>query len=312
MSVAVIITIVVLLLLFIWWNMFLPFYKDWNKEILVSDESKCFSDRCKSIIYKKEGNKRAILMIHGFPSTPQMYEYASARCRDASYDVYVPLIPTFGSDWHEFAKTNFTQWFTFISSYYEKLRKEYDFLAVLGVSMGGAMTLKIAEKYSSTPLAPDKIVVISAPVAYNNIRYHIFTSKAAYFARTVGLFKPCINPHIIAGRKDGNDGNEDWTGYGGTYIKQGLSLSRAFDTIRKDLKKIKVPMFEMHDRGDKTVPFNNLAVIEKFCHDNIVVCRKVEMKGNFNHSHHSLLMYHSVQKEYMDDILNFLGGKNNG
>lgn len=304
---ALIITIVVIIL-FIIWNMFLPFYKDRNKEVLVSDESKCFSPRCKSIIYKAEGNDKAVFMIHGFPSTPQMYEYAAMRCRDAGYDVYAPLIPTFGADWKEFAKTNFTQWFRFISDYYEKLRKEYSFVAVLGVSMGGAMTLKIGEKYSGTDLAPDKLVVISAPVVYNSIRYHIYTSKVAYFARTVGIFKPCLNPRIIAGRPDGNDGNEDWTGYGGTYIKQGLSLSKAFDVIRKDLGKINVPMYVMHDRGDQTVPFGNLAVIDKFCHDNIVVKREVEMKGDFNHSHHSLLMYHSVQKEYMDDILRFLGG----
>ena len=32
------------------------------------------------------------------------------------------------------------------------------------------------------------------------------------------------------------------------------------------------------------------------------------MKGDFKHSHHSLLMYKSVQKEYMDDIINFLRG----
>ena len=36
--------------------------------------------------------------------------------------------------------------------------------------------------------------------------------------------------------------------------------------------------------------------------------REVEMKGDFKHSHHSLLMYKSVQKEYMDDIINFLRG----
>ncbi len=287
--------------------MFLPFYKDRNTEKLVSDESKCFNDKCRSIVLTKENNDKAVLFIHGFPTTPQMYEYATTRTFEAGYDTYAPLIPTFGADIKEFEKTNFTQWFSFICDYYENLRKKYKTLYVIGVSMGGAMTLKIGEVYSSN-LKPDKLVVISAPVCYNSIRYHVYTNKAAYFARTLGLFKKSINPHIVNGRPDSNDGNEDWLGYGGTYIKQGLSLSTNFDKIRKELYKINTPMFVMHDKNDKTVPFGNLSIIERYCHDIIKVKREVEMKGDFKHSHHSLLMYHSVQKEYMDDILAFLGG----
>ena len=295
------------LLLFLIVNWTIPFYKDRNKEILVSDESKCFSEDAKSIVYDKNRDE-AVLLIHGFPTTPKMYSYATKRLDEAGYDAYAPLIPTFGSNIKDFEKTNYTQWFNYISSYYENLRKRYTKLYVLGISMGGAMTLNIGEKYSNTPLAPDRLVVISAPVAYNNIRYGIYTNLKAMFAPTLSLFIKNLGAKIIYSRPESNDGNEEWNGYGGLFIKQGLSLSKAFDRIRKDLKKISVPMFVMHDKNDKTVPFKNLAVIEKYCHDYIYVKREVEMKGDFKHSHHSLLMYKSVQKEYMDDIINFLRG----
>lgn len=289
------------------WNMFLLFYRDKKGKKLVSDESKCFSERCKSIVLKKEHNDKAVLMIHGFPTVPYMYNYSSQRLFEAGYDVYAPLIPTFGANIKEFEKTNFTQWFEFISDYYENLRKQYKFIAVLGISMGGAMTLKIGEVYSNTPLSPDALVSLSAPIAYNNIRYGIYSSYAAYFARTIGLFTPSIGASYIDGHDAPDDGNEDWVGYGGLFIKQGLSLSKAFDKIRKDLTKIKVPMFVMHDRNDKTVSFKNLAVICKFCGDNIKVKREVEMTEG-SHTHHSLLMYHSVQEGYTNEIIDFIGG----
>ena len=291
--------------LFINWN--IPFYKDKNKELLISDESKCFSEDAKSIIYDKNRDE-AVLLIHGFPTTPKMYTYAAKRLDEAGYDAYAPLIPTFGSNINDFEKSNYTQWFRFISDYYEALRKRYKKLYVLGISMGGAMTLNIGEKYSNTQLAPDRLIAISSPVAYNNIRFGIFTNLSAVLAPTLGLFVKNIGAKIIYSRPECNDGNEDWNGYGGTFIMQGLSLAKAFDSIRHNLKRINVPMYVMHDKNDQTVPFKNLAVIEKYCHDCIYVKREVEMKGDFKHSHHTLLMYHSVQKEYMDDIISFLRG----
>lgn len=299
------IAIIAIIILFIWWNAALPFYKDRNKEKLISNESECISPRGRSIIYKN-GNDEAVLMIHGYPTAPNMYAYTAKSLSESGYDVYAPLIPTFASDPEKFARTDFSQWFRFIDEYYLSLRKKYRKIYVIGVSMGGAMTLKLAEKYSSTDSVMDKIVVISAPVAYNCMRYGIITNPLGYFARTISIFVKTIGLGIVDGRPDGDDGNEEWTGYKGIVLKHGISLAKAFTGIRKDLPLIRVPMFIMHDRGDRTVPFKNLAIIEKFCKDNIVEKREVQMDGRYHHSHHSLLMYRSVQKEYTEEIKAFL------
>ena len=105
--------IIIAIIIFIWWNTCLPFYKDRNKEKLASDESKCFSPECRSIILEN-GRREAVLMIHGYPTTPHMYAYSASRLSDAGYDVFVPLIPTFGADPAEFMNTDFTQWVSFI------------------------------------------------------------------------------------------------------------------------------------------------------------------------------------------------------
>ena len=299
------IAIIAIIILFIWWNAALPFYKDRNREKLISNESECFSPRGRSIIYKN-GNDEAVLMIHGYPTAPNMYAYTAKSLSESGYDVHAPLIPTFASDPEKFARTDFSQWFRFIDEYYLSLRKKYRKIYVIGVSMGGAMTLKLAEKYSSTDSVMDKIVVISAPVAYNCMRYCIITNPLGYFARTISIFVKTIGLGIVDGRPDGVDGNEEWTGYKGIVLKHGISLAKAFTGIRKDLPLIRVPMFIMHDRGDRTVPYKNLAIIEKFCKDNIVEKREVQMDGRYHHSHHSLLMYRSVQKEYTEEIKAFL------
>lgn len=301
MTIAAIIAAVAL---FIWWNVALPFYRDRGKEVLESDESKCFSPRCRSIIYE-DGNGACVLMVHGYPTTPAMYSYTAGRLRQAGFDVHAPLIPSFGADPQDFERTDFSQWYRFIDDYYLKLRHRYRKVHVLGVSMGGAMALKLAEEHSRTGNAMDSIVVISAPVAYNCLRCGVVTNPLGYVARTMALFVRSVGLGVVDGRPDGDDGNEDWLGYKGIVMRHGVSLSKAFNRIRKDLGRIAVPMFVMHDRGDRTVPYANLAIIEKFCKDWIRVDRRVEMKEG-HHSHHALLMYHSVQEGYTDEIIAFL------
>lgn len=122
-----------------------------------------------------------------------MYAYSCKHFSEKGYDVFAPLIPTFGSSIEDFKKTNFSQWFSYIDKYYTSLRFSYEKVFIIGVSMGGAMTLKLCERYSSSPLAPEAVAVLSAPVVYNSfIRDRIITDPSFYIARTVALFKPVI------------------------------------------------------------------------------------------------------------------------
>ena len=161
----VLIMVAIAVLLFVIWNVFLPFYRDPYTKPLVADESKCFSEKCRSIVYE-QGSDECVLMIHGYPTCPDMYSYTAARLRDAGYDVHVPLIPTFG--------------YGYIDQYYIALRQRYARVYVVGVSMGGAMTLKLAEEHSATPLAMDAIVSIASPVAYNCLHLGIITNPLGY------------------------------------------------------------------------------------------------------------------------------------
>ena len=293
-----------LVFLFFFWNISLVFYKEKKEPKLKSDESRCFSENCRSIIYEN-GYDKAVLFIHGFPTTPSMYSYPAEVFRDEGYDVYAPLIPTFGADYKEFEKTSFSQWFSFIDDYYIRLKNRYEKVYVIGVSMGGAMTLKLAEKYSHSPLSPEKIAVLSAPVAYNSlIRDHFVTSWSFYVGRFIALFIKEIGAECVDGKPEGEDGNENWTGYGGTFPRQGLSLIYNLKGIRKDLGRVDVPILSIHDRGDKTVPFGNQKIILSSIQSKDIEAYSPEMP-NYRHTHHSLLMYDSCRKEYTDLILSF-------
>lgn len=182
--------ILFLIIVFILWNTTLFAYRDRNVAPLTVDESKTCCDEAKSLIFTTPGCKQAILLVHGFPSTPSVYHYSAERFHEEGLDVYAPLMPGFGTDPDQFAHTTFTQWFSYLCNYYENLRVQYETLYVLGISMGGMMTLKLGETYCQASLAPDKLVTIAAPVVYNSLKDGIITDWKQYISRTLGLFTP--------------------------------------------------------------------------------------------------------------------------
>ncbi len=301
------IIITALILVFILWNTTLVGYKDKQLPPLEQDESKLFSEKAKSILLLQESDK-AILLLHGFPSTPSLYSYSAQRFYEASWDVHVPLIPTFGSDPKEFEKTNFTQWFEYICRYYEHMRETYSTVHVLGTSMGGLLALKLGEKYCDTAQAPNTIVTIAAPVVYNSIRDGIITDARSYIMRTLALFTPSIGAKTVDGNPNSDDGNEEWVGYGGLFIRCGLSLVHNMKEVRRDLAKITCPLFSIHDVNDKTVPFGNLGIIQRENGSSDFTTLETHM-GAFKHNRHALLLYHSIQEELTDTIIEFLQSK---
>ncbi len=302
------IIILLAIALFLLWNITLFGYKDRAVHPLESDASKVFCPEARPIVLKKEGNTGAILLVHGFPATPSTYAYSSTVFFRAGLDVYAPLLPGFGTDPAEFVHTTFTHSFDYLCRYYERLRSEYETLYVLGISMGGMMTLKLGETYCGGPKAPDKLVSIAAPVVYNSMRDRIITDWKQYFMRTLALFAGSIGAKTVAGNAKGEDGSKDWYGYNGIYLRPGLSLVYAMKQVRKDLGLINCPLFVIHDRGDSTVPFGNVEIIEREQRSRQFKILKTEMPP-MGHSRHALLMYHSVQAELTEKIIAFLTEK---
>ena len=295
--------VIIFLILILLWSIYLPFYKE-KKVVLIPNEDKCFSKDCHSIVIRS-GNDRAILFIHGFPTTPYMYKDVAYYTNENNYDVFAPLIPTFGANYKDFVKTNFPSWFDYIDTYYQSLRKEYNEVFVVGVSMGGAITLKLAEIHSGTTLEMNGIAVLSAPVTYNSfIRDRIMTNPLGYLARILKLFIPYIGAKPCTHIALNNDGDENWHGYKGIFLRQGVSLMYNFKLLRNNLGKIKVPMIAIHERSDKTVPFKNLEIIK-----NETNCKsefhETMMGDELIHTHHALLSYNSTRIPLMDKILRF-------
>lgn len=246
---------------------------------------------------------KAIIFVHGFPSTPYNYNFVAPLAAEAGYDVFAPLLPGFGTNHEDFRKSNFTQWFVYLCGYYLEVRRGYKKVYVVGLSMGGTLTLKLAEKYLGTWLAPDGISVNAAPVFLNFLRKGVVQNWLLYGIRTISWFIKYLPPKNDDW-KQMDDGHAEWIGYEGQFPPQIFSLKIALESVRAELKKITVPVIAFQIREDKTVPYGNLAYIEKHISSEVKSFNTLEYKGH-NNTAHSLFLYESIREKLLSDIITF-------
>jgi len=251
-------------------------------------------------------SRKAILFIHGFPSTPKTYKHVAPMVVEAGYDVYAPLIPGFGTNHEDFINSNFSQWYAYLSDFYKEKRARYEKLYLVGLSMGGALTLKLAEEFSGTELAPEGVSVNSAPVTLRFPRKGPARGALLFFIRTLGWIIKHQGGKSESWKKM-EDGHSEWLGYHGSFPRQVYSLKMGLASVRRDLGKITVPLIAFHVPEDKTVDFANLSYIDKGVSSKIKSINPLEYKGFYNTSH-ALFLYESIREKLMRDILDFFEG----
>lgn len=241
-----------------------------------------------------EGNRKAVLFIHGYPGSAKMYYLVRKLAIRDGYDVFSPTIPGFGTNHGDMIKSNFSMWYKYLSDYYTDIRVNYKEFYIVGNSMGGALTLKLAEEFNKGHLEPTAIATIAPPVFVKKL--------SARFVRFISFFKSYIPAKQPPKDKSlDQDGETEWVGYYGLFPKQVYSLLLGFKSIKKDLYLINTPCYFCHAKEDKTVSFDNLGYITDHISSENILVRILRMKG-WKHSNHSLFIYRSYYENIWNDI----------
>jgi carboxylesterase len=182
------------------------------------------------------GSKTGILLIHGFTGSPSEMRYLGDYLKDKGYTVKGVLLKGHGTTFQDMRKTNYRDWIKSAEQGYLKLAAECDEVFVVGFSMGGALTLHLAQKYDIKG-----IVSLATPIKILNRQYLIAT-MAKYLKFAVSKQQKTVmkkDPFII--------------GYNKTPIKCMLSLLQLINIVKADLHNIEKPILIMQSYGDGTV-----------------------------------------------------------
>lgn len=101
------------------------------------------------------GPRTGIVVSHGFTGSPHGVRAWAQSLADAGYAVRMPLLPGHGTSWQELARTRWQDWHAALDAAYLELAAECEHVVVAGLSMGGALALRIA---ATRPVAGTVVV----------------------------------------------------------------------------------------------------------------------------------------------------------
>lgn len=93
----------------------------------------------------------AVLLIHGAGDTPQTLRYLGDALHAHGFHVEAPLLPGHGRTLRAFRETSADDWMNAVRASYTELERAHPWVSVVGLSMGGALAVRLAAENPEIP-----------------------------------------------------------------------------------------------------------------------------------------------------------------
>ncbi|WP_026699644.1 alpha/beta hydrolase [Salibacterium aidingense] len=107
-----------------------------------------------------EGNDTGVLVIHGFTGTTQSMRPLGESFHQAGFTVFGPRLAGHGTHPEDLEQTSWKQWCDSVEEGFHFLKETCTDIYVAGLSMGGTLTLHLAERFPEIK----GIIVINAAI----------------------------------------------------------------------------------------------------------------------------------------------------
>ncbi|RNL64222.1 alpha/beta fold hydrolase [Nocardioides marmoriginsengisoli] len=192
------------------------------------------------------GRRVGVLLSHGFTGSPASVVPWGRHLAGLGYAVAVPRLPGHGTTWQEMAETRYDDYYAAIESEFEALKARCDVVVVGGLSMGGCLTLNLAERRAGEIAG---LVMVNPAVASTNKQL---------------LLLPVMKHLTKAFPAIGNDIKKDGVleyAYPKTPLKPLASMLAAWKQVRADLAKVTAPVLLFRSADDHVVDPSSAAII---------------------------------------------------
>ncbi|MFE8701379.1 alpha/beta hydrolase [Cytobacillus sp. FJAT-54145] len=227
-----------------------------------------------------EGNKIGILVSHGFTGSTQSMRPLGEAYAKAGYTVCGPRLKGHGTHYEDMEQTTHEDWIVSVEEGYQWLKERCDIIFVTGLSMGGTLTLYMAEKYESIK----GIIPINAAVELPDLAA-VQNLDGVRFLDAIG--SDIKNPEIKE------------LAYEKTPVKSVGELVQLMEKVKGNLHKVTCPTLIFVSEEDHVVPPSNSNLI----YENIASDQKQLI--TLNESYHVATLDHD-QPIIIEKTLQFI------
>lgn len=192
------------------------------------------------------GRRVGVLVQHGFTGNPASMRPWAEDLAARGYGVEMPLLPGHGTRWQDMNKVSWADWVATVEGALDKLRAENDAVVAVGLSMGGALCLRLAADHGD-----DLAGIVVVNPAVDTLRKDV---KLLPVLQHLVPAMPGIANDI---KKPGADEH----GYPMTPLKAAASMFAGYADLRRDLPRVTVPVLYFRSADDHVVDISSSRAI---------------------------------------------------
>ncbi len=181
----------------------------------------------------------AVLLCHGFTGDPGGMADWAQSIADAGFTVSVPLLPGHGTSWQDLNTTTWSQWYDCVRRELIELSATHDRVFVGGLSMGGALALRLAEQFGNLITG---LMLVNPAVLLRDPRLVTLPVLRRVRSSVRGIASDIAKPgmHEVS--------------YSRTPLTALASSLELYKLVRRDLSSVNVPVLMFRSLHDHVVP----------------------------------------------------------
>lgn len=188
-----------------------------------------------------------VLVCHGFTGSPHSLRPWAQHLAEQGWSVSLPLLAGHGTHWRDANRTSWRDWYATIDEAFTRLSERCGKVFVCGLSMGGALALRVAEERGDGVAG---VVVVNPSVILVRWDAKLLPLLARVVPSAKAIGNDIAKPGVVEGA------------YDRTPVRAAASL-RAFHTVvRNDLHRVTQPLLVFRSAADHVVePVNSEIVL---------------------------------------------------
>ncbi len=183
-----------------------------------------------------------VLLLHGFTGSPASMRPWGQALAEHGWSIRVPRLPGHGTRWQDMNITTWEDWYSEADRNLRDLSVACDRVFVCGLSMGGALTLRLAEQHGE---AISGIVLVNAAVHTERRDRHLLPVVKHLVGSFPGISNDIAKPGM------------DEVAYDRTPLKAAHSMMTMWSIVRDDIALVRQPILLFRSAQDNVVEASN-------------------------------------------------------
>ncbi|PRH80965.1 esterase [Streptomyces solincola] len=189
--------------------------------------------------FRHEGGEVGVLLCHGFTGSPQSLRPWARYLADRGLTVSLPLLPGHGTRWQDMQLTGWQDWYAEVDRELRALTARCRRVFVLGLSMGGALALRLAARHGD---AVAGVAVVNPANKVHGAGVRVLPVVRHLVPSQPGLVGDIAKEGVVE------------LGYDRVPLHAAYSLVRFLRLVDTELPQVTQPVLLMHSAVDHVVP----------------------------------------------------------